>query len=158
MMNNFSFITAIQKILSMDLENNTDVLSLVLSVVAILMSFILTASTYLLGNGIPKIAVNSISDELRRENIIRDVKNLLKIKTNLSKRINTIYILSIWSIIIPFLINIIYICPIMLWIGILIVTLLFVYLVVKIWKINKLALKIDNSLLQIEEYNIVNNR
>ena len=155
MMNNFSFITAIQKILSMDLENNTDVLSLGLSVVAILMSFILT---YLLGNGIPKIAVNSISDELRRENIIRDVKNLLKIKTNLSKRINTIYILSIWSIIIPFLINIIYVCPIMLWIGILIVTLLFVYLVVKIWKINKLALKIDNSLLQIEEYNIVNNR
>lgn len=135
-------------------EFTTDTLSLLLAVISIFMSFILTTASYILGSWVPQLRDNTLKEKIKKEDIIHDLRALLQKKQILWKRMNIIYFISMWAVLLPLILYFFVksSCSIyFIIVGILVICILFIFLVVCISKITQLSLEIDKQLLDNEK-------
>lgn len=134
------------------LSSDNNIVSLLLSIVSILMSFILGIATYISWNGIPQLHGVDLKAKVIGRNIKDDLSSLLKKKERLAQKMIILYIISILSIVAPIFAY--YFSPdiyfrYFFWIWFIVIIFLFIFLVCKISAIIKLSLCIDKQLLSL---------
>ena len=158
LVNTFKMLTWDLSVLSWTINSNinnlsSDSVSLLLSVVSIIMSFILTTATYLLWIWVPQIRTQSLSSKIRKDNVMNDLNELLIEKKNISNCMIYIYLWTFILILTPVVLYIFWIAYTrrILFIPLSILSTIFVVLIVKINRITSLSLSIDEQLLAIEK-------